>query len=165
MSMMKEQWMSLALAGALLGVLGMAQPAAAQGIVRSQTETTANAVEKETGQAIQEMRAANGIAYVSGGVGRDSARALNEVKGRYNLHLLFAVQGSGEYLANVRVKIADQRGNTVLDAVSDGPYFFARVQPGTYLVTVDSEGRSKTRSFEIARNGSTSGAFYWSSVS
>jgi hypothetical protein len=162
---MKVRWLTLATAAALLGVLGTAVPAAAQGIVRSQSDPSLNAVENQTQLGMQEARADNGVSYISGGVGSDAVQALRDVKGRYNLHLLFAVQGSGEYLANVRVRLANRQGNTVLDTVSDGPYFFAKLQPGRYQVSAESEGRTLTRSVEISPNGSVSEAFYWRSAS
>jgi hypothetical protein len=162
---MKEHWLPLATAAALLGMLGTATPAAAQGIMRSQTDTSVNAVDNQARQGMQEVRTDNGVTYISGGVGTDAVQALREVKGRYNLHLLFAVQGSGEYLSNVRVRLADQSGNTVLDTVADGPYFFAKVRPGKYQVVADSEGRTMTRAVDISANGSASESFYWRSAS
>jgi len=165
MRSMKQQRWPLALAGLALGLLVDAGPAAAQGTVRSQVETTTKAIENQSQLGIEEIRAPNGVSYVSGGVGIDAVRALNEVKGRYNLHLLFAVQGSGEYLANVHVRLADAHGNTVIDAVSEGPYFFASIPAGRYQLSVDSEGRTMTRTINVAQNRSVSESFYWNSVS
>ena len=56
------------------------------------------------------------------------------------MRLMFALAGSGEYLADVTVKLVDAYGDTVLDAVSDGPLFYARVPPGRYRITVASAG-------------------------
>ena len=161
---MKAQWVSLALAGALLSMLGTAVPAAAQGIVRPQNDTSVDAVENQNRLALMEPRRQGDVSYVGGGVGSDSAQAMRQIKGGYNLRLLFAMQGSGDYLANVRVKLVDQKRNTVLDAVSDGPYFFAKVRPGSYQVVADNGGMVISRSVDVGEHA-VSQSFYWRSAS
>ena len=163
MRKMKEQWLSLALAGALLGTLGTAAPAAAQGITRAQTDTSINAIENQDRLALVGPQTQGDVSYVSGGVGSDSVLAMRQIEGGYNLRLLFAVQGSGEYLANVRVKLVDRKGNTVLDAVSDGPYFFAKLRPGRYQVVVDNGGTVISRTVDVGQHA-VSQSFYWRSA-
>ena len=46
------------------------------------------------------------------------------------------MQGSGEYLAAVHVDILNARGESVLSAESNGPWFFAQLAPGDYAVKV-----------------------------
>jgi hypothetical protein len=75
-----------------------------------------------------------GIRYVSGGVGEGERAELDALSNQFNLRLLFAMQGSGEYLSAVRVTILDARGGTVLTAESKGPWFFAQLVPGDYTV-------------------------------
>jgi hypothetical protein len=101
-----------------------------------------------------------GIDFVSGGLGEGERTALRSMGARYNMRLLFALAGSGEYLADVTVKLVDAHGDTVLDTISDGPLFYARVPPGSYRITVASAGQSQTRSAEIGAHG-VSQAFYW----
>jgi hypothetical protein len=161
---MTERWLPLALSGALLGMLGTAIPAAAQGIVRSQTDSSVDAVENQNRLALTEPRTQGDVSYVSGGVGSDSALAMRQIEGGYNLRLLFAVQGSGEYLADVRVKLVDHKGHTVLDAVSDGPYFFAKLRPGRYQVVADNGGTVISRSVDVGEHA-VSQSFYWRSAS
>ena len=50
-----------------------------------------------------------GIRYLSGGVGDSERTELDAMSHQYNLRLLFAMQGSGEYLSAVRVNILDAR--------------------------------------------------------
>jgi hypothetical protein len=82
-----------------------------------------------------------GIRYVSGGVGEDERAELDALSNQYNLRLLFAMQGSGEYLAAVRVNILDAHGGTVLTAQSRGPWFFAQLPSGDYVVDVSTPGQ------------------------
>ena len=105
------------------------------------------------------------MTYISGGVGNESVQAMRAMERGYNLRLMFAIAGSGEYLADVRVKLVDPKGRTVLDAVSEGPYFFAKVPPGRYQVVAETEGDAKTRAVDISPGGAVSQSFYWRSAS
>ena len=82
-----------------------------------------------------------GIRYLSGGVGDDERAELDALSNQYNLRLLFAMQGSGEYLAAVRVNILDVHGATVLTAESRGPWFFTQLPAGDYIVDVSTPGQ------------------------
>lgn len=87
----------------------------------------------------------NGVSYVSGGVGADERDALKAMAKDYNLRLLFADKKTGSYQAGVKVAIADTKGRKVVDAVSDGPWFYAKLPPGRYRVTADADGKTVTR--------------------
>jgi hypothetical protein len=58
--------------------------------------------------------------------------------------LTFAVKGSGEYAAGVKVKIEDAKNHTYLDTTTDGPKLFVQLQPGHYKVTANREGQVLT---------------------
>jgi hypothetical protein len=80
------------------------------------------------------------VTFVSGGVGEDEHKALRAIQGQYNLHLTFAVKGSGEYASGVKVKIEDAKGHTFLDTTTNGPNLFVQLKPGHYKVTADRDG-------------------------
>lgn len=84
-----------------------------------------------------------GIRYVSGGVGEGERAELDALSNQFNLRLLFAMQGNGEYLSAVRVNIRDARGETVLTAESKGPWFFAQLAPGNYTVEASVSGQAQ----------------------
>ncbi len=90
-----------------------------------------------------------GIRYVSGGVGEGERAELEALSGQFNLRLLFAMQGSGNYLADVRVRILDPSGAVVLSAESKGPWFFAQLPPDTYTVEVSALGQSQRQTARI----------------
>jgi hypothetical protein len=112
-------------------------------------------------QVTLEPHTQNGVTYLSGGIGPEEVSAIKAAQGEYNLRLLFAVQGSGQYLADVQVKLLDQKGNTVLDATSDGPYFLARLKPGSYRLVAESAGKPITRSVEVPSSGAAALSLYW----
>jgi hypothetical protein len=80
------------------------------------------------------------VEFVSGGVGEHEQKAMRAMQGKYNLHIVLAVKGTGEYVADAKIKIMDAQGKTVLDTVSAGPDFFAKLSPGHYSLVADRDG-------------------------
>jgi hypothetical protein len=117
------------------------------------------------GQSLQ-SESDGGIRYVSGGVGESSRDELNALADEFNLHLMFATQGSGEYLSAVRVNILDAQNSPVLTAVSKGPWFYAQLPPGDYRVEATptgSRGEDQTQRKAVRLDGSGQSKmdFYW----
>jgi hypothetical protein len=105
-------------------------------------------------------RAAAPVPYVTGGVGTDEQERMKALQQEgYNLSLVFAEQGTGAYLADVRVTVTDASGRTVLDATSDGPALVAKLPPGRYQVTADYRGMRQTRTINAGRAERV--AFHW----
>ncbi|HEY8094685.1 MAG TPA: carboxypeptidase-like regulatory domain-containing protein [Methylobacter sp.] len=90
------------------------------------------------------------VTFVNGGVGGDEQNAMQALGADYNLHLLFSIKGTGEYVSDVKVRIADSSGNTILETVSDGPMLFAKLKPGRYSVTVDKDGQVVKKTATVA---------------
>jgi hypothetical protein len=84
------------------------------------------------------------IPFATGGVGLNAQEELIARQGEFLLKLVFAEKGTGSYLANVGVTIADHSGQTVLDATSDGPWFYAKLPAGVYRVTAAFDGVAQT---------------------
>jgi hypothetical protein len=108
-----------------------------------------------------EPQVQNGIAYVSGGIGSPGQREMRAVRNDYNLHLLFAVKGTGEYLADIPVTIADAKGRVLVEATAEGPYFFARLPAGRYRVTAGTGATAITRTVSVGSRGGADQSFYW----
>jgi hypothetical protein len=83
------------------------------------------------------------------------------MKGEYNLKLLFAVKGTGEFTADINVRIADAKDNTLVETVTDGPYLFARLKPGNYIVTAEKDGNVMHQKAKVGGRQTTSLSFYW----
>ena len=101
------------------------------------------------------------VSYVSGGVGEEQQQRMQSLaREGYTLKLVFAEQGTGAYVADVRVVVNDASGRTVLDAVANGPAFFAKLPDGDYRVTLEHRGQRETRTLHAsARAGQT--VVYW----
>ena len=108
--------------------------------------------------ANQQARIAT-VPHESAGIGDDDPLAA--IAGGYNLQLVFATQGSGEYLADIKVLIADAKGNTLLDEKSPGPIFFVRLPAGTYRISADFHGTPLRKSVTVSDHRMQNQYFYW----
>ena len=88
------------------------------------------------------------IPYVSGGVGEEALARLKAREQEFNLKLVFTLT-EGNYLADVGVSIADGSGKPLVEHVTDGPVFMARLPAGTYAVTARYNGFAQTRNVSV----------------
>jgi len=75
------------------------------------------------------------ITFLSGGLSQPERKNLEEMGKKYSLKLIFS-DSRGEYLSEVTVTIFDQRGESILTVVSNGPWFFINLSSGTYDLEV-----------------------------
>jgi hypothetical protein len=113
-----------------------------------------------------EIKTDGGIRYVSGGIGVSERTDLQTLSSQFNLHLMFATQGSGQYLSAVQVAILDANQSPVLSAESDGPWFYVQLLPGDYSVEVTPtghRGEDQTQRKTVHLNGASKSKmdFYW----
>jgi hypothetical protein len=121
---------------------------------------------QSTGEVSSDIKTDGDIRYVSGGIGESERTELDALSSQFNLRLLFATEGSGEYLSSVKVNILDTRGDPVLTAQSKGPWFFAQLPAGDYSVEVTPTGlrgqdETQRKSFNVDGSGQTRLDFYW----
>jgi hypothetical protein len=90
-----------------------------------------------------EHRTPSGVAWLSGGVSIDERDAMRAVAPGYNLRVVVATAGTGEYRADVPVSIEDNKGTPLLSIVTDGPWLFADVAPGRYRIRT-GDGQEQT---------------------
>ena len=101
---------------------------------------------------LPEAKTQNGVEYLSGGIGSDRVTAMKEAAKDYALMLTCSVQGTGEYLADVKVSITNKSGTKLLDAVTDGPILLVRLLPGQYHVSAVSNGITVNKTVQIGAN-------------
>jgi hypothetical protein len=111
--------------------------------------------------AALEVRRDGDVQWVSGGVGTDEREEMLLALPDHNLKLLTAAQGSGAFLAGVRVVVRAAGGWTVLDTSLEGPWLFARLPPGRYDLVATWGGQSQARSFTIPASGRRELFLYW----
>jgi len=88
-----------------------------------------------------------GVAFLTGGIGKDEAKAFESAEKRFPLALEFVdrVGKRDEFLAGTRVEVKDPHGKTVLSTVADGPFLLARLPSGRYAVAATYDSKTMTR--------------------
>ncbi|HEY4318868.1 MAG TPA: carboxypeptidase-like regulatory domain-containing protein [Herbaspirillum sp.] len=110
--------------------------------------------------------------FVSGGIGIDQSEAMKAAASKYSLELIFSARkdrnapgasagASAAYTADVKVKITDHSGKTVIDTVSQGPYLLANLPDGVYRVEASADGASKTQQTTIRKGAHQRLVFSW----
>jgi hypothetical protein len=94
-------------------------------------------------------------------VGESERAALRALSDQFNVRLLFAIQESGKYLADVQITLMDASGRPILDAVARGPWFFAQLPPGAYRVQVQAQNRIQQQTVRVNDSRQARLNFYW----
>jgi hypothetical protein len=77
---------------------------------------------------------------MSGGVSQTEREILKDRGKGYSLKLIFSSKG-GKYLSNVIVKVFDQKDQSILLTVSNGPWLFIDLPTGIF--TIEASFRAK----------------------
>lgn len=102
-----------------------------------------------------EAKTFKGITYLSGGIGIDERETLRRMGQDYDLKLGFA-EKAGNYLSDVEVTIKDAGSTTVLEAVSQGPWFFVKLPAGKYTILATTMGKTRQHVAQVTSHGQTS---------
>ncbi len=106
-----------------------------------------------------EQRTSGNFMYVSGGIGSAERDMLEATARDYNLKLVFSGQ-AGPYISDVEVSVRDTRGMELLNAVSDGPWFYLNAPEGAYIISATFRGQTKTKRITLGRSLKTVN-FFW----
>jgi hypothetical protein len=76
--------------------------------------------------------------YVTGGSGEAQRKALFKIANKFPIQLIFEVEGQEADISGVKVTLTDLSGNALIEAVSEGPYFYMNPPAGGRF-TIDTE--------------------------
>jgi hypothetical protein len=102
----------------------------------------------------------NGISYLSGGIGEDEAKAIQQAKG-YNLHMTFSVGSLNEYIPDVDVVIQKAQGQTVLTLNQAGPLVYVQLPAGKYTVVATRNGEVRRDVTDVGEGTARNLVFHW----
>ncbi len=100
---------------------------------------------------IPEAKVAQGIEYISGGIGSEESDALLALGKKWPLVLEFSQDHPQRplWVADVTVKILDQKKKVVFEALSDGPIMLLKMTAGKYDAEYSFEGKVLKRTLVV----------------
>ena len=103
------------------------------------------------------------VTYISGGIGSDEAAEMKSMASRYVLEVVSVIKAESkeQYTADFRIAILDKTGKTLIDAISEGPFFFVNLPDGQYRVDASQNGVHKSQRVTIKRAGHQRVVFVW----
>ena len=106
------------------------------------------------------VRQAGTITYASGGISEEGRENLNAMARDFNLKLILATK-SGAYLSDVGVVVSDDRGQQIIEARSEGPWFYAKLPAGRYSIEASANGTVVSRAITIGQQSLRQLDFRW----
>jgi hypothetical protein len=103
----------------------------------------------------------NGIAYLSGGIGEDEAKAIQQATG-YNLHMTFSIGVENKYVPDVDVVIHNAQGQSLLTLTQAGPLVYVQLPPGKYTVIATRMGVARRDTTDVGAGTARNLVFHWS---
>ena len=103
---------------------------------------------------VPESKNYQGIQYITGGIGSEESEAMLELGKKWPLVLEFSQAHPQRplWVADVTVKIIDQKKKVVFDAMSDGPILLIDLAPGNYELQLSFEGKPLKRTVKLEEN-------------
>ena len=100
---------------------------------------------------IPEAKVSQGIEYISGGIGSEESDAMLALGKKWPLVLEFSQDHPQRplWVADVMVKILDQKKKLVFEALSDGPIMLLKMTAGKYDAEYTFEGKDLKRSLVV----------------
>ncbi|MFJ4250600.1 carboxypeptidase regulatory-like domain-containing protein [Pseudomonas sp. NPDC089741] len=102
----------------------------------------------------------NGVSYLSGGIGEDESRAIQQTTG-YNLHMTFSIGVENKYIPDVDVVIAKAEGQPVLNLTQAGPLVYVQLPPGKYTVQATRNGVTRHDTTDVGSGAARNLVFHW----
>ena len=102
-----------------------------------------------------------GVPYLFGGSTSESREELAARASAFSVTLVFAQKGSGEYVADVNVRVSDDQGQEMLDLRNAGPIVLFELAPGMYRIEVSHYTDVLTRTVMVGPRTRRQTVFYW----
>lgn len=139
-------------------------PLATVGVLMCPALLHATSLDPVDSQGVQVQRQEqNGIAYLSGGIGEDESKAIQQTTG-YNLHMTFSTGPQNEYVPDVDVVVQKAPGHPVLTLSQAGPLVYAQLPPGKYTVVATRNGVERHDTTDVGSGAARNLVFHWNDL-
>lgn len=118
----------------------------------------------DAGTAVSAPVKAQGVRYVTGGIGADSEMHMRQIAGQWPLRMTFSEAKNDQFVANVKLSITDLKGKPELALDSAGPMTYVKLPAGDYRVYARYDGHEETRQISMHGDHGHDLNFHWNDV-
>lgn len=106
---------------------------------------------------------ANGISYITGGVGEEESSAIVAESKQWPLFLELSQleNGRGVWIFGANIKIVNAKQQAVFEAQADGPYMLINLDAGDYLIEASYQGVVQKRAISLKANAPQKISIFW----
>ena len=110
---------------------------------------------------VTEGQSPQGFPYMHGGVGSDERESMEQRGKSYNVKFSFA-EKRGAYLAGVKTVLEGEQGTEIVNLISDGPWFYIQLLPGTYnLKATFGPKTNEIKAFKVSEDKKINRTLTW----
>lgn len=95
------------------------------------------------------VRKQSGITFVSGGMTAAERQEMQRIANKYPMQLVFTAEGQPPELKGVKIRVQDLRGDTLIEAVADGPLFYFNPPSGRWTMEAELNGEKVARTVDL----------------
>ena len=103
---------------------------------------------------------ANGVPYLSGGIGDEELDELERARPNYNTRFVLS-EASGAYVSDVALQVTTVLGEPIVALSGAGPIVLLQLSPGTYLIAASYDGRTVQKRLDVADNTARTISLIW----
>lgn len=106
---------------------------------------------------------ANGISYITGGVGEEESLAIVAEAKQWPLFLELSQleNGRGIWIFGANIKILNSKQKVVFEAQADGPYMLINLDAGDYSIEASYQGVVQKRAISVKVNAPQKVSIFW----
>lgn len=98
------------------------------------------------------LTSANGVQYMTGGVGHDEVLAMRKHAKNFSLNLLFSEGLAGQAVTDVNVNIYDENAALVFRVTGAKPLLYVNLPDGTYTILANYQGQKLRHKLSITND-------------
>ncbi len=107
------------------------------------------------------QQSAEGVSYMSGGIGLEEVAVLQANAGQFNLYLLFSEDLAGTAAVGVNIEIYNSKKQLVFTLKDTGPRINLSLPLGKYTIQAMFNGRTQSAVFNLKENRSRKVVLTW----
>lgn len=106
---------------------------------------------------------ANGISYITGGVGEEESLAIVAEAKQWPLFLELSQleNGRGVWIFGANIKILNSKQQVVFEAQAEGPYMLINLDAGDYSIEASYQGVVQKRAISVKANTPLKVSIFW----